>query len=1235
MYIVSLKGGWFLKKKKWLLTGLVLAAAISCCQTGHSGAKEENTKIQIQSSGAHAAGQYKEGKAIVLMQTKTESKTQVTKKLLQKQETKNWQIDRVLSFGRLRGQKGTQQTNAFGHVAVVSSEKYTTAQLIRQLKKQKGVVLAVPDYLCYAQEVAGDTYAGYQWGLQNTGQNTGKSSGYDLGVTAAWNDTRYIQAQNDEPVVAILDTGVDLTQEDLQGKIWENSYQGVLKGEHGYDFVNGDTDPQDDEGHGTHVAGIIAARRDNAKGTAGIEEGVKILPLKFLDADGTGSLEDALAALEYVYQAKQLGVNIVAVNNSWGSVADEDTQALFKILVDLLGQEGVLTVAATGNESLNLDQTAYIPAGVDSDYCISVAAANEQGDLASYSNYGKESVDVAAPGSDILSTVAGNCFNPTIYTDSQRRNLCQTVFDVQEEDFRKQCLVEPESYTYGSLEETELEGTAEITRGTGAGKAGEQGWQIKIHDAKAGDTLRLAFPYILREGTKDPAKQVYVSAMCRLTGSSTGDASGNTQADLTMLEAGATSGGAVMKDDTMNGVKVEETGDEWNHLYFSTESGIRSGSRRNVVFEVAVQKDGDYTLQIDDLAVSRSLTAKEQKNFGSYDYMSGTSMAAPFVCGSIALLHKIHPEYDVAALRQAVCHMVQKVPDAKLRGGNLTFSRLDHYQPEITGARIVDGNLQITGYFLGEQAGKIQIDGVDAAGRVLSWSQNTIILRDAPENNKTFACRIDNGEGEQEKTLYAYGASKDFTVADQSNSLLYEAGHLISDGQVMYYVTDTGDLYSYEETEEAKKGKLNGAWFLAGSLEDYTSEEDQTILEDMTLTQSRPDSAPVYLDGDIYMIVSNGAAYYSQRSLVAYHVESAAWSKVADLPQEDVYDRLEDFSLAVYNRRLYLLGGYNTVTKEASTLVRSLNPAAKKVSWRTEKDLPQGRYHATAVQTGSRLFLVMGGNGTADVPQTLIYNGNDWSVVPQTLTAVEKPTNTDGKTYYEAQTGICKKGLVIAGVNCRELGNVFTFSVSAGTWNYTASDTTYARYETEGSGTSVGDTFYMLCPSLGGFGELYGMTISSANVIVKDKSDSRRALMEGEGEYLPGQTITLQAYAVSGRYFIKYFLYNGKKYKKNKRLSVAAVKNFTVRAVTGSYVHRIRLKHKMTIHTGQKKHLHVRILPKDAARKVRWKSSKPQAVSVNQKGWIRGKKAAARVIITVQARDGSGKRAKCIVRCKG
>lgn len=301
---------------------------------------------------------------------------------------------------------------------------------------------------------ADDEMFSRQWGLFNSGQNGG-SAGADIGAMRAWAMTK----GSDQVVVAVLDSGVDYSHPDLANNIWTRppiiaAYRdddltpdGPIDDVHGFNVVEDNGDPMDDNGHGTHCAGIIGAEGGNGIGIAGVNWNVKIMPLKFMDAEGTGTTKDAVEAINYVIDRKRAGVNVRIISASWGSTAK--SRAMEDVIRKAY-EEGILFVAAAGNSSSDNDLAPHYPSSYNLGNVVSVAALNRRDELASFSNYGAKSVNVAAPGEEILSTWLKNGFeekkgtsmatpfvagvaalvlaqNPTISVDDLRALLLKSV----------------------------------------------------------------------------------------------------------------------------------------------------------------------------------------------------------------------------------------------------------------------------------------------------------------------------------------------------------------------------------------------------------------------------------------------------------------------------------------------------------------------------------------------------------------------------------------------------------------------------------------------------------------------------------------------------------------------------------------------------------------------------------------------------------------------------------------
>jgi subtilisin family serine protease len=259
--------------------------------------------------------------------------------------------------------------------------------------------------------VPNDPRFGEQWALANDGQRGGKE-GADISAMRAWAVTK----GSDKVVVAVLDSGVDYTHRDLASNIWTrpaniSEYQdrdlGDIDDVHGFNAIDDTGDPMDDNGHGTHCAGIIGAEGGNGDGIAGVNWTVQIMPLKFMDASGSGTTKDAIEAINYVINRKKAGVNVRIISASWGST--QKSRAL-EDAIRKAYDAGILFVAASGNSSADTDQNPHYPSSYNIGNIVSVAALDRNDRLATFSNYGAKSVHIAAPGVEILSTWLDNEF---------------------------------------------------------------------------------------------------------------------------------------------------------------------------------------------------------------------------------------------------------------------------------------------------------------------------------------------------------------------------------------------------------------------------------------------------------------------------------------------------------------------------------------------------------------------------------------------------------------------------------------------------------------------------------------------------------------------------------------------------------------------------------------------------------------------------------------------------------
>ena len=223
-------------------------------------------------------------------------------------------------------------------------------------------------------------------------------------------------------IVADIDTGVNYNHPDIAGSMWTNTGEiaangldddqnGYVDDVYGIDAINNDSNPMDDNGHGTHTSGTFGAVSDNGIGIAGLAKNVRMLACKFLNAAGNGNDADAIECFNYVVAMKQRGHNIRVTNNSWGALRGSGPPAApLQNAIDAAGNAGIVNVFAAGNNGVNIDVTPHDPASFTSPSIVAVAASDQADARAGFSNYGSVAVDLAAPGTGIISTWTGTSY---------------------------------------------------------------------------------------------------------------------------------------------------------------------------------------------------------------------------------------------------------------------------------------------------------------------------------------------------------------------------------------------------------------------------------------------------------------------------------------------------------------------------------------------------------------------------------------------------------------------------------------------------------------------------------------------------------------------------------------------------------------------------------------------------------------------------------------------------------
>ncbi len=358
---------------------------------------------------ASVTGEYAPGEALVLM--KLPSSVAAV-------EGEAFEAGISASASALAESVGANAVQTYGAIAasggtnIVHIKSYTvdTQQLIASLVSRPDVISASPNYVSRGTQTPDDPLFGNLWGMKC------------INAPAAWD----LSTGTADVIVAVIDSGIDRTHEDLSANVIRD-----LDDEWGFNAVNKGRDPMDDHGHGTHVAGIIGAAGNNGKGVAGVCWKVGLLAVKVLDAENRTFDSQIIAGIDYVLDQKSRGLNIRAANMSitgWRFPIADQEKSSYGAACKALSDAGIVLVVAAGNEGQNLDlpekfydwqklewvdlrgQRAY-PACFTFDNMITVAAMSGGWEKASYSNYSPNFVHIAAPGSEIVSTLPGNRYD--------------------------------------------------------------------------------------------------------------------------------------------------------------------------------------------------------------------------------------------------------------------------------------------------------------------------------------------------------------------------------------------------------------------------------------------------------------------------------------------------------------------------------------------------------------------------------------------------------------------------------------------------------------------------------------------------------------------------------------------------------------------------------------------------------------------------------------------------------
>ncbi len=831
-------------------------------------------------------------------------------------------------------------------VSLVSSDRYSTAEMIELLSSNDDISFVEPNYYTELSSVdysLNDAYASYSYQLygqdsKNTeSEKPANTRGFkdkqiSINAPTGWQEYKESMSENEETVVALLDTGIDDYHEDLADVLWHNPGDIGLSGDYGYDFVTNSDNPVDNDGHGTHCAGIIAAQADNEVGVAGVagKAGVKVMMLKVIGDPGVdreGNPVNAsttfasIGALAYVKKAKERGVNIVATNNSWG-ISGGITSGMLDTYFTELGELGVINIIASGNDDKDNDLDSFVPANTTNDYTVTVDSANEDGTKAAYSCYGRASTDLFAPGTNVLSTVSYKSYLPCIQSAEAlpEDTLCYGEFtpDIKPDGEGKVTPVLGDDGV-SDYEGVDAFGAAEVKVPEGITSTLETVSEHSFNDSKKAGTLKwtlsglkenpdgfesdcyLYFPY--DKDTAATEKNSYASTICEwkfndgeyMNGLLTfGDVivDGEGTAELNDEGVGVTSY-EVMK----RGQGVQRHFYGKNLAAYSDVEGKDYGLGLRFTLSDAEYDVDSISFYIDSLAVSRTTYDDNDVPGDFYDIMSGTSMATPVVTGAAALIAATHPEYSALQVKNTLFSMVTKtseLSDLCSTGGYIDFDNITNSAPVIREAKadvtdLSDIKVKLIGdNFKNENnAGKLTVKRISGESEPIEigqtksasspyavWEDDVITIHNADGlvgSYLSFEATASDGGSASGKFFVTKG-EKAYTQVIEPTATVNEqfaALNLFSDGRDLYASNPYGDFY---KLINGKLEELENAGMVSAMLKsDFYNKE--LGLSEFDRYNSKPSITflvnPVYCDGYVYEWFSMKVASMSVPAILA------------------------------------------------------------------------------------------------------------------------------------------------------------------------------------------------------------------------------------------------------------------------------------------------------------------------------------------------------------------------------
>lgn len=898
---------------------------------------------------------------------------------------------------------GSAASGSDVRIALVSKDGASADDLVTSLEDLSYVECAAPNYRRTAQSLTNPDDPIYRDGLQYGLSSPTAGVSYQTML-----DTDAASSARDN-VVAVIDTGVDYTNPDLAGNMWTNP--GGLDipgsaGSHGYDVADLDDDPMpfanSECNHGTHCAGIVAACTNNSEGVAAIAQHTKIMAIKAsIGKDPTFQDSALVSAFGYVIKARLEGVNVVAASNSWGgsySPVDE-------YLVNQAGRAGILSVFAAGNEGVDVTDSSASGTGSDfmqSPYALQVASSNAANALSGFSNYDATAVDLAAPGSNILSTVSTRvgCFDA--YLSMSAGTAAQKAAVKGYTDFS-------EFFDASGSPDTSKLGISLFSKTT------DGDWTL-VSDPAVLSHLHVTkddhdgIPTCKVELDSSTPHPDGVSYYASLTWTTENPMYGLSDVDpatwAATVDAFETVGGTAYPNLHLYG----SDGTDLSPVNVSVDGPDDHGASNR---ELAVADTTDQTLTASihlaftvdgwDAGLTTELTGfgmGPTSSGPSYDWMGGTSMAAPAIAGAVGELSSLHPDESALEIRGRIVGSTDPLTPTYDSSGNVRQTATDgrFSFANALGADSVSANswsitcsggtITLHGYALSDAA--LYVDDTQHASPVpvTSRGDDQITFEaDAPlfDGKAHRFDVVDASTGKLHKASYVVPLASAPSYA-RAHELPQDVGvgascTLVSATDRLFVTSPTGDfLYSCASPQDS-----SSAWEkLPAPGNPYQGEA----------TTQRSPVIYSYLDGHLYATACDADGGATKAWCSVYDISSKSWSgyrvvgTLSDLGATNTTDGFNPTGVA-WRGRMYLLTSQKVTNAiEKASWCRGLELcatsgqssfAASEVPFQDQLssyDMPM------AAWTGSRIFYlsyVFPDEASAATMGAFGYDGSTWT----------------------------------------------------------------------------------------------------------------------------------------------------------------------------------------------------------------------------------------------------------------